>query len=65
MTKPSNDLSIGLWLILTLLLGLKLTVRPDLSWGIVLMPVWIPFALLGIMFSAVFAYVFIQNWRNR
>lgn len=52
MTKPSNDPSIGLWLILTLLLGLKLTVRPDIAWVVVLMPVWIPIAFTTAMLIA-------------
>ena len=46
-------------MLVTMLLGLKLTVRPDLSWWVVTAPLWIPFvtgAVSSMLIGAVKGY---------
>lgn len=50
--KPSASFSFGSFemaLITLVLIGLKLTVAPDLPWLVALAPIWIPAALAVIM----------------
>ena len=50
--KPSASFSFGAFemaLITLCLIGLKFTVAPDLTWPIVLAPIWIPAALILII----------------
>jgi hypothetical protein len=50
--KPSASFSFGAFetaIITLVLIGLKLTVSPDLPWPVVLAPLWIPAALLALI----------------
>lgn len=50
--KPSASFSFGsfeMTLITLVLIGLKLTVSPELPWAVALAPVWIPAALVVII----------------
>lgn len=50
---------------MVLFIGLKLTGLTDWSWWWVLSPVWVPFALIGVIFGVALVGVGITEWRTR